>query len=201
MRRLSAADRSENSNAMTFAASRSAHRAAETLSLISREAIQLHGAIGYTDDCDVGVFVNRGIAVAARYGRAANHLTRLANLQSATQKSDTATGDTSGAASDMTPANNDWNALDNDTFRAVARQWHKETYPEELKNLNRRVRWHQCQHWYKKLYQRGFAAPGWPAEHGGMGLAPDKLLILLKSANNWASHEHPTRALLWSVRY
>ena len=45
-----AADRSENSNAMTFAASRSAHRAAETLSLISREAIQLHGALGYSTD-------------------------------------------------------------------------------------------------------------------------------------------------------
>ena len=192
----SAADACEDTNLVLPIASRAAYRAAETLSLISREAIQLHGAIGYTDDCDVGIFVNRGITVAARFGRATGHLARFAKLQAGINNSDVTASDTATVSSDMTPANNDWNALDNDTFRAVVHQWHRENYPEELKNLNRRVRWHQCRHWYEKLYHRGFAAPGWPSQHGGMGLTPEKLLIFIEERERLGIARTPDQGII-----
>ena len=50
------------------AASRSKARSAEAASLMGREAIQLYGAMGFTDDCDVGLFAKRIIVTSAWLG-------------------------------------------------------------------------------------------------------------------------------------
>jgi alkylation response protein AidB-like acyl-CoA dehydrogenase len=61
-------------------ASRAKARASEAALRITREAIQLHGAIGFTDDCDVGLFVKRALTVAAWLGNATMHRRRYARL-------------------------------------------------------------------------------------------------------------------------
>ena len=53
-----------------LAASRAKARASEAALKITREAIQLHGAIGFTDDCDAGLFLKRAVVLSAWLGNA-----------------------------------------------------------------------------------------------------------------------------------
>ena len=71
----------------------------------------------------------------------------------------------------------DWNAMSDEAFRAEARAFFEGEFPEEFKFLPRRMRWSECRGWYLKLSKKGWIAPNWPREHGGMGLSPSKLLI------------------------
>jgi alkylation response protein AidB-like acyl-CoA dehydrogenase len=62
------------------AVSRAKARAAEASMLVTRQAIQLHGAIGYTDEYDVGLFLRKAMVLANMYGSAALHRSRFAQL-------------------------------------------------------------------------------------------------------------------------
>lgn len=179
-------------------ASRARQRSGEALLLITRESIQLHGAIGYTDECDIALFANRALVIAARYGRPDAHVARIVGLRDGiTLPSESSgTADTTLAIADRNPAAGDWNAIDNDTFRGIVRSWHTLNYPPELKNLHHRVRWAECREWYERLYRRGFAAPGWPLEHGGMGLAPDKLLIFIEERERLGIARTPDQGII-----
>ena len=55
------------------AVSRAKARAADAALLVTREAVQLHGAIGYTDECDVGLFLRKAMTLANLYGSSALH--------------------------------------------------------------------------------------------------------------------------------
>jgi len=57
-------------------ASRAKARACTAASLVTREAIRLHGAVGYTDEYDVGMFLNRALVLSAWLGDAAVHRRR-----------------------------------------------------------------------------------------------------------------------------
>jgi len=177
-------------------ASRARHRSGESLLAIAREAIQLHGAIGYTDECDVGQCVNRALVVTSRHGRPQAHLARLARCAGPIVTARSGEGSGDRALADLEPPAGDWNALDNTTFRQVVRQWHEAHYPDSLRNLRYRARWAQCKDWYALLYRRGFAAPAWPVEHGGMGLAPDKLLIFIEERERFGVARTPDQGIL-----
>jgi len=71
----------------------------------------------------------------------------------------------------------DWNTSSDEEFRAEARRFFENEFPAEFKFLPRRMRWSECRDWYLKLSQKGWIAPNWPPEYGGMGLSPSKLLI------------------------
>lgn len=58
--------------------SRAKARAAETTLRVTREAIQMHGALGYTDDHDIGLYYRKSLTLSARYGSAAWHRRRFA---------------------------------------------------------------------------------------------------------------------------
>jgi alkylation response protein AidB-like acyl-CoA dehydrogenase len=71
----------------------------------------------------------------------------------------------------------DWNAMSDEAFRAEARAFFENEFPAEFKFLPRRMRWSECRSWYLTLSKKGWVAPNWPREQGGMGLSPSKLLI------------------------
>lgn len=50
------------------AVSRAKARACEASALVTREAIQMHGAIGYTDEHDIGLYFRKAMTIAPRYG-------------------------------------------------------------------------------------------------------------------------------------
>ncbi len=74
----------------------------------------------------------------------------------------------------------DWNALDDEDFRCQVREFFEAGYPAELRFLPRRLRWAECKPWYLKLSDKGWIAPAWPAQHGGMGLEPGKQVIMIE---------------------
>jgi 3-oxochol-4-en-24-oyl-CoA dehydrogenase len=45
-----------------------------------RAALQLHGAIGYTDEHDIGIYYKRAVALAAKYGNEITHVGRFSEL-------------------------------------------------------------------------------------------------------------------------
>ena len=47
---------------------------------VGREAVQLHGAVGYTDDYDVGLYLKRALVLSAWLGNATQHRARYADL-------------------------------------------------------------------------------------------------------------------------
>ncbi|MBP7334195.1 acyl-CoA dehydrogenase family protein [Niveispirillum sp.] len=77
----------------------------------------------------------------------------------------------------------DWNALSDEAFRAAARQFIETHCPAHIRRGEEHVRWEQSQGWYKAMAAHGWLAPGWPVEHGGMGLKQAKHLIYLEE---WA---------------
>lgn len=71
----------------------------------------------------------------------------------------------------------DWNALSERDFRAEVRRFFETEYPDDLRHLPHRPRFAEIEGWHRKLYEKGWVAPAWPTEFGGMGLDPAKLLI------------------------
>ena len=56
--------------------SRAKARAAEAAMRVTREAVQLHGAIGYTDEYDIGLFLRKAMVMANAFGSSALHRAR-----------------------------------------------------------------------------------------------------------------------------
>jgi alkylation response protein AidB-like acyl-CoA dehydrogenase len=61
-------------------ASRIKARCSEAGLRITREAIQIHGAIGFTDDYDAGLYLKRALVLSVWLGNAAQHRRRYARL-------------------------------------------------------------------------------------------------------------------------
>ena len=71
-------------------ASRVKARCSEAGLRITREAIQIHGAIGFTDVYDAGLYLKRAMTLSAWLGNAAQHRRRYAELSAAGQEGATA---------------------------------------------------------------------------------------------------------------
>ena len=74
----------------------------------------------------------------------------------------------------------DWNALSDDQFRGVARDFFEQQVPAHLRFLSRRPRWAEVKDWYLTLSRHGWLVPAWPQEHGGMGLSQSKVLVYME---------------------
>jgi alkylation response protein AidB-like acyl-CoA dehydrogenase len=70
-------DSGASAQACRAAASRAKHRAAEAGMLVTRQAIQLHGGIGYTDEHDIGLYLRKAMVLANAYGGATLHRARF----------------------------------------------------------------------------------------------------------------------------
>jgi len=80
----------------------------------------------------------------------------------------------------------DWNALSDTVFRAELRGFIESSFPSELRNHPRRIpRWQTTREWFLTLSERGMLAPGWPPEHGGMGLSASKMIIYFEELERW----------------
>ncbi len=79
----------------------------------------------------------------------------------------------------------DWNALSDEEFRRIVREFIEREYPEHLRFAPTRLRWAQVREWHEKLLAKGWVAPNWPREYGGMGLSPGKLLIFIEEQERW----------------
>ncbi len=74
----------------------------------------------------------------------------------------------------------DYNAMSDEAFRAEVRTFFEQHYPQPLRYILRRARWAEMKEWWRVLYEKGWIAPNWPQERGGMGLDASKMLIYLE---------------------
>ena len=79
----------------------------------------------------------------------------------------------------------DWNAMSDEAFRAEVRACFEAHHPTALRYAPRRLRWSENGDWFRRMAAIGWIAPNWPAEHGGMGLSPAKLLIYYEEQERW----------------
>ncbi len=72
-------------SARAVAASSAKARVGEVALKVANETVQLHGAIGFTDEYDLGLYVNRILARAPFLGNAGEHRTRYGELRQTTE--------------------------------------------------------------------------------------------------------------------
>jgi alkylation response protein AidB-like acyl-CoA dehydrogenase len=173
-------------------ASRIKSRAAEAACLVTREAIKLHGAIGFADEYDVGMYFQRALVSSATLGNAATHRRRY----SASIRHDVEAP--VGQAPEMPESapDTDWNAMSDDAFRAEVRGYFEAHYPDSLRYLNRRAHWSETRDWALVMSRKRWIAPAWPREHGGMGLDPGKLIIWMEEQERWGVARAPDQGIL-----
>ncbi|MBI3043566.1 MAG: acyl-CoA dehydrogenase family protein [Betaproteobacteria bacterium] len=74
----------------------------------------------------------------------------------------------------------DWNAMADEDFRREVRAFFEWQYPPQLRYILHRARWHEMKDWWRKLCEKGWIAPNWPREWGGMALDAGKMVIYLE---------------------
>lgn len=79
-RAVAAIDDGGDSQECAVAASAAKARCSEAALMIGRQGIQLFGGMGYTDECDIGLFMKRALLLSAWLGNATYHRRRFAAL-------------------------------------------------------------------------------------------------------------------------
>jgi hypothetical protein len=74
----------------------------------------------------------------------------------------------------------DYNAMEDEDFRREIRAFFEREYPAHLRYILHRARWREMEDWWRKLCERGWIAPNWPLEWGGMALDAGKMVIYLE---------------------
>jgi alkylation response protein AidB-like acyl-CoA dehydrogenase len=65
-------------------------------------------------------------------------------------------------------------------FRAEVRDWIAANCPKELRDRPLRIDPPELKPWHRRLYERGWIAPHWPKEVGGMGATLTQQIILFE---------------------
>jgi len=163
-------------------------RIAERVVALCREAVQLHGAIGYTDEYDVGLYLKRALQVSSWLGSPRTLHGRYLALRQPQ-------GDPAQA---LAPAasGTDYEAMSDDGFRVMIRDFLREHYPQALRHVPRRLRLREARDWYMTLSRQGWLAPAWPRAHGGMALSPAKLLVYFEEMEGWGAARLPDQGII-----
>jgi len=90
----------------------------------------------------------------------------------------------------------DFNVMSDDAFRGEVRVFFERHYPQHLRYILRRARWSEMREWYLTLSRHGWIAPNWPREHGGMGLAAGKLMILFEEQERYGVARLPDHGIV-----
>ncbi|WP_322364833.1 acyl-CoA dehydrogenase family protein [Pseudomonas sp. Teo4] len=90
----------------------------------------------------------------------------------------------------------DFNALSDDAFRQTVREFLLAHFPDELRDLPKRLHWEEVKDWYMTLSAHGWLCPGWPREFGGMGLSAAKQLIYTEEFENHGVARTPDHGIM-----
>ncbi len=85
----------------------------------------------------------------------------------------------------------DYNRMEERLFRAMVRDFVRAECPPNMIHQARRMHWREASVWCHKLAARGWSAPAWPAEHGGMGLDIGKLIAFQGEFDRAGVARHP----------
>jgi alkylation response protein AidB-like acyl-CoA dehydrogenase len=65
-------------------------------------------------------------------------------------------------------------------FRAEVREWVAANCPRDLCHRRHRIAPPELKAWHRRLHERGWIAPHWPKEHGGMGASLTQQITLFE---------------------
>ncbi|AZQ68275.1 acyl-CoA dehydrogenase [Silicimonas algicola] len=177
---------------LDLVASRAKARAGHAAALIGREAIKLHGAIGVTDAHDAGLYLRRILSLAALHGNADHHRIRCDALSpTLTEAKDTNLPPPPPEFLANSNADIDWNAWPEPVFRAGIRACFDRYYPDHLRHKGRRGTPAELRDWLALMVAKGWMAPAWPRDRGGMGLSPARQLIFIEERERAGIMRHP----------
>lgn len=177
-------------------ASRVKARAARAGLDATRLAIQLHGAIGYTEECDVSLYFRSALHLAAWLGNAAAHRQRYGALADAPSPPMDDEHDAPSPSAEPFPRDADWNDMPEAEFRALLRRFFRAHYPAHLRHVPWRLHWDEIKPWYYTLSRQGWIAPSWPREHGGMALSPARQIAFIEEAEQYGVARAPDQGLV-----
>ncbi len=80
-------------------------------------------------------------------------------------------------------------------LRQDVRDWLRANTPEELRHLTFRPAPRDIMPWYRAVYERGWIAPHWPREHGGMGATPVEQVILIEEMAAFGAPDIPSQGI------
>ncbi len=186
-------DQHERGEPLALLASRAKARCADAALHLTRLAVQLHGAIGFTDELDVGLYWKRALHLASWLGGATAHRRRWLALR---RDDAPAAAQPPAAAGAVPPPGTDWAAMPEDEFRRAVRAFLHAHYPPELRHPPRRLHWDESKAWYFALSRQGWIAPAWPKEHGGMALPPDRLLAFIEEFEDHGAARLPDQGII-----
>ncbi|MGE3246503.1 MAG: acyl-CoA dehydrogenase, partial [Beijerinckiaceae bacterium] len=156
-------------------------KAAQAAIFACRTMIQMLGAMGFTDEHDAGLHLKRALVLSNAVGTAAAQRSRIAT-QTLSRK---------GSAPVRFREDTEADAA----FRAEVRQWLADNLPERLRNLPTRPSPEDAQWWHKKLYERGWVAPAWPKQYGGMEATIPERIILIEELGDAGAPEISGQAI------
>jgi alkylation response protein AidB-like acyl-CoA dehydrogenase len=128
---------------------------------IAQSAVQLHGAIGTTEELDVGRMFRRMTAIGLLFGSRDYHLRRFWNTAHSQKDGGDRIEEVLG---ELSP--------DELEFRNEVRDFYAKNLTPEFRRAGRLIRWSFAEfeygrRWQKILYERGWGAPHWPVRYGG----------------------------------
>ena len=166
---------------LAAAASQAKARASAAALDVTKGCIQLHGGIGYTDECAIGLYLKKAMFGAAWLGSATAHRRRYGELA-------VAGGD--AAAPEVIAQG------DPPIRRDELRRWLAENFPAEWRFPPSRMSQRETLAWHAKLHARGYVAPGWPKAHGGMGLSAYEQVALQSEFDRHGINIAPNMAVV-----
>ena len=155
---------------------------------LARECIRLHGAIGFTDDYDAGLYLKRAMVLSAWMGNGAEQRRRFdatrnthanAEADAAARLAKIKPADLPGKLADR-PRDTDWNTISDDQFRVEAAAFFDKHCPKESRFMLGRPDREEIKSFMDASTKYGWTAPAWPRQWGGMGLSPAKQVIFME---------------------
>ena len=136
-------------------------RASDAALHAGRFGIQAHGAIGFTAEASIGLFMKAALRLAAYLGTGSQLRSAWGELKSA------------GAQLDPAPAADP----DDEAFRLAWRSWIETHYVSPLRSPLAKLTGEGALTWLRAQHRDGWRAPSLPQEAGGMGLSLRRQLI------------------------
>ncbi|MCB2040658.1 MAG: acyl-CoA dehydrogenase [Burkholderiaceae bacterium] len=185
---------------LALAVSAAKARASSAALFVSKAAIHLHGAMGIADESDIGLCLKRALALSAWLGNAEWQRRRYLDtvLRTGAALLEDGGASTSATADEAQDddAITDMAALPDERFRQVMARWIAANYPPAKRFMKKRAFYSDISDWYQALSRKGWLAPAWPKEHGGMGLSAAKQVIYYEEMTRHGCARIPDHGLV-----
>lgn len=149
-------------------------RCADTALKVAKEAIQMHGAMGFVEEGGVGHYLRAALQGAAWLSNANRHRRRYMAAQ-LLDDGESELLDESFSADTAVNPDEDINQLPDKEFRLRFRAFLHAHYPQDLRQDSlrpfRRMNGAETRAWMSLVHRHGWRAPEWPREYGGLGLS------------------------------